>query len=257
VSLTAGREALAAFEWEQATPRSLIAGDSPARWPAAGHGIGLRADLVAAHPWSWPGVGAGAVRVATARRQWALGVALAQLGGPAYRESRIGVGFNRAVDDQRLGLVASLLNVTAGDPVVGSRSGLELDLGWEVELSRLALAARATGVLQSRGTQALGAPRRLGLRVRCAARRLISELEIEEGSRGRRLRLGILLLPLEPLSVGAAWSSTEPPIRLLVGVRRGSLVLSGGWSWHSSLPPSQLIALSVAPRPRGTPPGAT
>jgi len=244
--------ARAAFEWEHPTPWSLIAGDSPARWPATGAGSGLRADAIAARPWGWPGVGAGAVRVGALGREWAVGAAVTQLRAPAYRESRLVAGIERKKGGQTLALAASGLSAAAGEPPSDRRSGIDLDVGWGVDLGPIAFAARALGALRTRGAQELGVPRELDLRLLAGGPPVLTELALEEGTGGRRIRLGALFRPFGPLEVGAAWSSAEPRIRLLVGLWRGPLALAAGWAWHSVLPPTHLVALShVAQAPKG------
>jgi hypothetical protein len=240
----------AAFEWEHPTAWSLISGDSPARWPAAGEGLGLRADAIAGRPWGWPGVGAGAVRIARFGREWGAGVAMTQLRAPAYRESRLGAAVERKRNGQRLGLTGSILNVTAGEPPVHRRSGIDLDLAWGIDFGPLAFTARAPGALRTRGAQELGAPRGLGLSLRAEGPSLTAEFALDEGTAGRRIRLGVGLRPLGPLELGAAWSSAEPRIRLLVGIKQGRLALAAGWAWHSVLPPSQVVSLSHIARTR-------
>jgi hypothetical protein len=48
--------------------------------------------------------------------------------------------------------------------------------------------------------------------------------------------------------LGAGWSTGEPTVRCLAGIRRGSLALTAGIAWHTELPPSQVIALALAAR---------
>lgn len=245
-----GSTAGAAFEWEHDTPASLVAGDSPFRWPTAGRGLGLSADAVVARPWSWPGVGAAAARLGVRGQGWAAGVAVAQLGAAAYRESRITGGFERALSGpierrQQIGLAVGVLAVAAGAGAP-TRAGAELDLGWSAALGRLAVSARARSAFQSRGASALRTPRRLSLRLRATAQRLLAELELEEGDRGRRLGMGLILSPAAAFWIGAGWSSADPPLRLGVGVGRGALGLAAGWAWHPVLPPSRLVQISRA-----------
>lgn len=234
----------AAFEWEHPTPQSLIAGDSPARWPVAGAGTGFRADAIAARPWGWHEVGAAAIRIAGAGRQWAAGVAISQLRAPAYRESRLAVGVEQSVSGQRFGLNGSFLGVTVGgDEELRSTSGIEGDLGWSLDLKGVRVAARAESVLRTPGAQGLVPPRRLRLRLDAGGPLVRSEIALEEGSRGRRLGIGISSRPFKNFRMGAAWSSAEPPVRLLVSVSRGALALSAGWAWHSTLPATRLLSL--------------
>jgi hypothetical protein len=123
---------------------------------------------------------------------------------------------------------------------------VELDLAWEIRLPRLALAARAAGALQSRGARDLGAPEHLSLSARADILGLVAGLELEEGSLGRRLRLGLLIKALDPLDIGAAWSSAGSPVRLAVGLHWGRFIFGSGWAWHPDLPASQTAALSLA-----------
>jgi hypothetical protein len=179
-------------------------------------------------------------------------VAFAQLRGPAYRESRFVAALEQTLGGQQVGLAASVLAVAAGEPLVGGASGMELDLRWEIGLGRFAVAARADGALRTRGAEALAAPRGVGLRLRATgAERLLGEVELEEGTRGRAFGLGFLSRLAGPLEVGAAWSSAEPPIRLVVGVSRGPVAFTAGWAWHSTLPATHLAAVSHRPAPAG------
>lgn len=244
VGLAAPHASHAAFEWDHPAPRSLIGGDSPARWPVTGKGIGLRADLIAARPWGWPGIRTAAFRIAGAGRIWTAGLAVSQLRTPAYRESRLAAGIEELVGAQRFAFTVNLLSAAAGEPEMGAGSGMEIDLGWSIEMGPIDLAARADGAFRTRGAHELGPPRRVRLGLGGGGPLLRSEVAFEEGSRGRRLGVGLLVHPLPSLTVGAAWSSDEPPVRLLVAVARRSLALSAGWAWHSTLPPSHVVALS-------------
>lgn len=245
MALTPGHAARAAFEWEHATPRSLVVGDSPLRWPADGDGRGLRVDVAGARPWSWPGVGAAAFRLGLAGRERVFGASFSELWGPAYRESRLTAAVEHALGSQRLGAGASVLEVTAGEGR-STRRGAELDLAWEIRLPKLSLAARAAGALQSGGARDLGAPQLLALSARVTALGLVAGLELEEGSLGRRLRLGLLIKALDPLDVGAAWSSAGSPVRLAVGLQWGDFTFGSGWACHPDLPTSQMATLSFA-----------
>lgn len=243
------RPAAGALDWEAVTPRSLVTGDSPVRWPAAGATPGLRADLVWARPFGWPEVSAAGTRVAYAAPggAWVIGGGLALLRADAYRESRLALATGRRLDRQEFALTVSLLQAAAGDPVTSARAGGALDLGWDVDLDRIAFSARASGILESAGALALAAPREFALAVRTGSSPLEAELEIVEGSRGRRLSLGLWTELLPPLAVGAAWSSAEPALRIVIELRRGTLVLGGGVAWHADLPRTDLLSVAHVP----------
>ncbi len=238
----------AAFEWEHPTPESLVAGDSPARWPVAGEGMGFRADAIAARPWSWPGVGAEALRIGGRGSRLAAGIAFSQLRAPGYRESRLATGLEQALSGQRLALVLSRLDALIGEePAIAprSRSGSEIDLGWSLASDWLDIAVRSHGAWRTRGAQRLGSPRRFRAHLGAARSLVRTELVLEEGSSGRRLSLGLKTRPFDAVDLGAAWSSAEPPIRLFVALRRNRFALSAGWAWHSTLPATHVVGLSL------------
>ncbi len=246
--------ARAAFEWEHPSPESWVAGASPFRWPAGGSESGWRADAVAARPWSWPDLWASAVRVAGRRHGLAFGVAAAQLGTRGYRETRIAAGLTRAAGRQQFLSTAHLLEVRADlEPALPVR-GMELDLGWEAALGPVEVSALATGLVQSRGAVRLRAPRTTRLGLASAGRGARFEAAISQGSRGREVTLGFVAQTLAPLLLGAGWSTAEPSLRCVAGVRHGGLRLTGGLAWHRELAPTHLIGLSFAPGPR-LPPG--
>jgi hypothetical protein len=237
----------AAFEWDHPSPESWIAGDSPYRWPAAEVGRGWRMDLQAARPWSWPELQANAVRAAFGHPRTALGVSVAQLSAGSYGELRVAAGCEQEHAGQRLALVASFLDLTGGSEARARTMGGELDLGWTTRLGWVLVSASATGILQSGGAAAAGAPRTFCLRVRSPGPGALLEGRFEDGSRGRRTIIG-LAAPLGPLRLGAALSTGEPTVRCMAGVRRGALALTAGIAWHAELPPSEAIALAIGAR---------
>jgi len=185
-----------------------------------------------------------------------IGSGLFQLRAEAYRESRLTLGVGRALDRQEFMLAASLLQVAAGEPILGSRTGAALDLGWDLRLGSVAFAARASGVLETSAARALAEPREFGLAVRTESSPLLAELRVVDGSRGRRLALGLMTELIAPLAIGAGWSSVEPALRLVIELKHGGLALSGGMAWHSDLPPTQLWHVAHAPREGAAAPGA-
>jgi hypothetical protein len=237
----------AAFEWDPLTPQSLILGDSAVRWPVAGSGPGFCADALLARPFSWPGVMANGLRVATAHDAFGLGSSWSLLQAPAYRESRLAIGISHGGERQRPGLVVNFLHVAAGDAVRRAEGGAALDLVWDLHLSPLDVGARVSGVLESRGARHLGEPREWKLRACVHLAPLDAEFRIEEGSRGRRAGMGVILRPWPPLAVGVGWSATEMPLRLFVEVRRQWVAIGWGTAFHTELPPTPVVALSLLP----------
>jgi len=246
-SMLVSSPARAAFEWEHPSPESWIAAESPYRWPIAEAGARSRVDLAAARPWSWSEVRASAVRAALGRPTWTAGLSLAQLATGSYRETRLAGGWERRLGAQGLAVIASLVDVRAESARTIRVTGGELDLAWTSDLGWFRLRAAATGIVQSRGAVAVGVPRALGVSVRSRGPGAQLAARFEEGSRGRRLVLG-LMAPVGPLVLGAGWSTGEPSVRCLAGIRRGSLALTAGIAWHTELPPSQVIALALAAR---------
>ncbi len=243
------RPATAAFDWEHATPRSLVAGDSPVRWPAAGATAGLSADLVWARPFRWPDLRAVGARVAYGApgERWVIGAGLSLLDAGAYRESRLALAVGRRFDRQVFALTANVLDAAAGEPVASTRIGGALDLTWDLDLGGVGFAARASGILESAGAVALAAPREFALAVRAGGAPLTAEMKIIDGSRGRRLRFGLMTRILPPLALGAGWSSAEPSLRVAIELRRGPLALGGGVAWHADLPRTDLLSVAHAP----------
>jgi hypothetical protein len=242
--------ARAAFEWEQPSPESWVAGASPFRWPASGAESGFRADAVAARPWSWPDLWASAIRVTGRRHGHAFGLAAAQLGTRSYRETRITAGFTRTAGGQRFLSAAHFLDVRVDLEHALPVHGAELDLGWDAALGPIDVSARALGLVQSRGAVRLRAPRATRLSLRSAARGALLEAAVTQGSRGREITLGFVAETLAPLVLGAGWSTAEPSLRCLAGVRHGALRLTGGLGWHRDLAPSHVIGVAFAPPPR-------
>ena len=253
--------AAAAFEWEHVSPESWVAGSSPFRSPAGGSErfvttpgeseSGFRADAVAARPWSWPDLWTSAVRVAGRRHGLAFGLAAGQLGAGGYRETRIAAGVTRAAGRQLFLTTAHFLDVRVDLEHTLPGRGMELDLGWETALGPLAVSALATGLVQSRGAAELRAPRATRVSVRSAGRGALLEAAISQGTRGREITLGFVASEtLSPLLVGAGWSTAEPSLRCVAGIRHGGLRLTGGLAWHRDLAPTHLIGLAFAPAPR-------
>jgi len=247
------RPAAGALDWEPSTPRSLVAGDSPVRWPAMGATTpGFRADLIWARPFSWPEVGAAGARLAYAApgEAWVIGMGFSLMRADAYRESRLALAVSRRFERQDFALTASLLQAAAGDAVVSAVAGGALDLAWDLDLDRVTLSARASGILESAGAVALAAPREFGLAVRTGSAPLQAVFRIVDGSRGRRLALGLLTEFVPSLALGAGWCSAEPSLRVVIELRRNTLVLGGGVAWHADLPPTDLLHVAHATAPR-------
>jgi hypothetical protein len=141
-----------------------------------------------------------------------------------------------------------LLDLRGGADRGTGVAGAELDLAWVARLKWVVLGASATGILQSPGAVAAGSPRTFATRVRSTGAGALLEARYEDGTRGRRFRVG-LLAPVGPLRIGAGWSTAEPTVRCMAEVRRGSLGLSGGIAWHAELPPSESVALAIGARP--------
>jgi hypothetical protein len=198
-------------------------------------------------------VHAAGLRLGTAGRRRAAGVALVQLRAVAYRESRLSLGLAERLGGQGLQVAASLFGLTAGTGPAPVPFAAALDLGWEVAVEQVVIAARAPGVLRTRGAAALAVPHGTSLAVRTRTSRVRADLELEEGSRGGRLKLGLVVAPRGGLEVGAAWSSVEPPVRLLLGIDRGGIGVAAGWAWNSVLPPTTLVAIRRTARPGGSP----
>jgi hypothetical protein len=186
------------------------------------------------------------VAYAARNRSSVIGAALFQLQAPAYRESRMALGMGRALDQHELMITASVIQAVAGEPVLAARTGAALDLAWNLDLGRVALAARAQGVLETRGARALAEPREFDLAVRTGRAPVLAELRVVDGSRGRRLGLGLLVEPFSSLQIGAGWSSVEPSLRFVIELQRGGFVLGGGTAWHSDLPPTRILHVAHA-----------